>query len=68
MMLQLTIGHSCTGCGECDKKLDGLREALQRGPIMVNPYNNDVDWFAISAALKVCGPGALQLDGMEKNV
>jgi len=62
-VLAIKIGHSCTGCGECDKLLPGLRaEVAKRGSIFANPYNPDVDWERITEAMHGCVVGALTMD------
>lgn len=61
--LAITIGHSCTGCDECEKYLPGLRaEVKKRGSVFANPYNPDVDWEAITEAMQACAVGAITLE------
>lgn len=61
-MLELTINKNCDGCGACELNLPGLHKSLNNGHMKINPYNPNVDWEAISDALKYCESGALQLE------
>jgi Fe-S-cluster-containing hydrogenase component 2 len=63
--LALTINHQCTGCGECEKILPGIRgEINKRGSAFINLCNINVDVDAIQAAINNCEAGALSLDAV----
>lgn len=63
--LAIKIGHACTNCGECEKLLPGLKAEIQkRGSVFANPYNPDVNWEAITEAMRACSVGAISLEAV----
>lgn len=61
-MLEMTIGHTCTGCECCDVSMPGLRDEIKkRGKLMLNPYNKDINWEGITEALMACTCGAMDM-------
>lgn len=61
-LVQVTIGHACTQCRECEAHLPGILEDVAKyGSSVINPLNPHVDIEALASAVHACPVAAIMV-------